>query len=77
MYLAQAQPPAKMANNTLILGALVTPLIGAIVALIFANSDRLQRSIGVLTGLIAWVFSVSLLVQVHDVGVQTDRKSVV
>lgn len=60
-----------MENNTLILGALVTPLIGAIVALIFANSNRLQRSIGVLTGLIAWVFSVSLLVQVHDVGVQT------
>ncbi|MCE2472781.1 MAG: hypothetical protein J4G18_12960 [Anaerolineae bacterium] len=60
-----------MANNTLLLGSLVTPLVGAIVALIFANSNRLQRSIGVLTGLIAWVFSVSLLVQVHDAGVQT------
>ena len=60
-----------MANNTLLLGSLVTPLVGAIVALIFANSNRLQRSIGVLTGLLAWVFSVSLLVQVHDAGVQT------
>ncbi len=60
-----------MENNTLLLGILVTPLVGAIVALIFANSNRSQRSIGVLTGLIAWGFSVSLLAQVHDVGVQT------
>ena len=60
-----------MANNALLLGALVTPLVGAITALIFANSNRLQRSIGVLTGLIAWVFCLALLIQVHDLGVQT------
>lgn len=60
-----------MANNSLLLGALVTPLVGAIAALIFANSNRLQRSIGVLTGLVAWVFCLALLIQVHDRGVQT------
>ena len=53
------------------MGALVTPLVGAIAALLFASSNRLQRSIGVLTGLIAWVFSTALLVQVQDLGVQT------
>ncbi len=60
-----------MANNTLLLGTLVTPLIGAIVALIFAKSNRLQRSLAVLTGLVSWVFSIALLVQVHDIGIQT------
>ncbi len=60
-----------MANNTLLLGILVTPLIGAITALIFAKSNRLQRSLAVLSGLVAWVCSVALLAQVHDIGVQT------
>ena len=60
-----------MANNMLLLGTLVTPLVGAIAALLFAKSNRLQRSVGVLAGLVAWMFSISLLVQVHDRGVQT------
>ena len=55
----------------MLLGALVTPLVGAVAALLFARSNRLQRSIGVLTGLIAWVFATALLVQVQDSGVQT------
>ena len=60
-----------MEQNYFLLGTLVTPLVGAILALIFAQSNRLQRSIGVLAGLIAWVFCTALLVQVHDSGVQT------
>jgi len=60
-----------MEQNYFLLGTLVTPLAGAILALIFAQSNRLQRSIGVLAGLIAWVFCTALLVQVHDSGVQT------
>ena len=60
-----------MEQNYFLLGALVTPLIGAILALIFASSNRLQRSIAVLAGLIAWVFCIALLTQVHDSGVQT------
>ena len=60
-----------MANNPLLVGALVTPLIGAVIALIFAKSNRLQRSLAVLTGLVAWVLSIALLVQVHDSGIQT------
>ena len=60
-----------MANNPLLLGALATPLIGAIAALIFAKSNRAQRSLAVLTGLAAWVFSIALLAQVHDSGIQT------
>ena len=60
-----------MANNALLLGTLATPLIGAIAALLFAQSNRTQRSLAVLTGLLAWVFSIALLVQVHDSGIQT------
>ena len=60
-----------MGNNSLVLGTLVTTLVGAIFALVFARSNRLQRSIGVLAGLVAWVFCIALLVQVHDSDVQT------
>ena len=60
-----------MDSNYFLLGTLVTPLVGAIMALVFAGSNRVQRSIGVLAGLIAWVFCAALLVQVHDGGVQT------
>ncbi len=60
-----------MADNPLLIGTLATPLIGAIAALLFAKSNRRQRSLAVLTGLLAWVFSVALLVQVHDSGIQT------
>ena len=60
-----------MGNNPLLLGTLITPLIGAILTLLFAKSNRLQRSLAVLTGLLAWVFSTALLAQVHDSGIQT------
>ena len=60
-----------MGSNALILGVLVTPLAGAILALLMASRNRLQRIIGVLTSLIAWGFSCALLAQVHASGVQT------
>ncbi len=60
-----------MENNLFLLATLVTPLVGAIAALLFAKHNRLQRYIGVLSGLIAWLSSTVLLVQIHDIGVQT------
>ena len=60
-----------MENNVFLLGTLVTPLAGAIVTLLFARMNRVQRYIGVLTSLIAWLSSAVLLVQVHGMGVQT------
>lgn len=60
-----------MANNVYLLGTLVTPLAGAIVALLFSGNNRWQRVIGLMTGLVAWCFSAILLMQVHQVGVQT------
>ncbi|MYE77576.1 MAG: hypothetical protein F4243_01040 [Chloroflexi bacterium] len=60
-----------MTGNALLLGALATPLIGAILALLAARSNHRQRLIGVATGAIAWLFSAGLLAQVHEYGVQT------
>ncbi len=60
-----------MGNNLLLLSTLATPLVGAIVALLFAKSNRRQRSIGLLSGLIALVLSFALLLQVREIGVQT------
>ena len=60
-----------MDNNIYLLGTLVTPLAGAIIALLFASDNRVQRIIGLLTGLVAWCFSVVLLLQVYQAGVQT------
>ena len=60
-----------MTGNALLLGALATPLIGAIAALICARSNPAQRAIGVITGLITWAFATALLAQVHESGVQT------
>ena len=60
-----------MENNGFLLGTLAAPLVGAIVALLFAKMNRIQRYIGVLTSLIAWIFSTALLAQVHAMGVQT------
>ena len=60
-----------MGSNEFLLGILVTPLAGAIIALLFAHDNRAQRIIGVATSLIAWGFSSILLLQVHQVGVQT------
>lgn len=60
-----------MTDNALLLGALATPLIGAILALLSARSNRRQRAIGVATGVISWIFAAGLLAQVHEYGVQT------
>lgn len=60
-----------MTDNPLLLGALATPLIGAILALLSARSNQNQRAIGVATGVIAWIFAAGLLAQVHEYGVQT------
>ncbi len=60
-----------MESNPLLLGALATPLVGAIAAMLVAKSNRMQRSIGLLSGLLAGVFCTALLVQIHDIGVQT------
>ena len=60
-----------MGENVTLLGTLVTPLAGAVLALVFARSNRAQRSIGVLAGLIACAFCIALLVDVHSHGVQT------
>ncbi|MCY4248146.1 MAG: proton-conducting transporter membrane subunit [Chloroflexi bacterium] len=60
-----------MTDNALLLGALATPLIGAILALLSARSNRRQRGIGLAAGLIAWGFAAGLLAQVHEYGVQT------
>jgi len=60
-----------MGNNYFLLGALVTPLVGAIVALVFARSNRIQRIIGVVAGIIAWLFCSALLIEIHSSGIQT------
>ena len=60
-----------MTDNALLLGALATPLIGAILALLSARSNQRQRGIGVAAGVIAWVFAAQLLMEVHEFGVQT------
>lgn len=60
-----------MTDNALLLGALATPLIGAILALLSARSNQRQRGIGVAAGVIAWIFAAQLLAEVHEFGVQT------
>jgi len=57
--------------NGLLLGTLLTPLLGAVAAMVFARVNRVQRSIGVGAGLVAWVFCLSLLAQVQTAGPQT------
>jgi len=60
-----------MENNLYILGTLVTPIIGSIVALIFAKHNKLQRYIGVAASMITWLLSGVLISQVYSIGVQT------
>ena len=62
-----------MDNNAFILGTLVTPLIGAIIALLFAKNNRVQRYVGFISSLLACVSSAFVLAQVHTIGVQTYR----
>jgi len=60
-----------MDNNVYILGALVIPVLGAIVALLFAKYNKIQRYIGVGASIIAWLSSAVLLSQIHTLGIQT------
>lgn len=62
-----------MDNNIFVLLTLIIPFIGAIIALSFARFNRLQRIIGVIAAIAAWSTSFILLIQVHDVGIQTYR----
>lgn len=62
-----------MDNNIYILGTLVIPFIGAILALLFAKQNRIQRYIGFIASLLTVVASTTVLAQVHTVGVQTYR----
>ena len=58
-------------DNLYLLGALATPLVGAIVTLLLARRNRAQRIAGLAASVIAWLFSAALLLQVHEVGAQT------
>lgn len=62
-----------MDNNVFILGTLVTPFVAAIVALLFAKQNRIQRYIGFFASLVTLVSSTMVLAQVHTIGVQTYR----
>lgn len=62
-----------MDNNIFLLGSLIIPLVGAIVALLFARRNRVQRYIGFVSSLLACASSVVVLAQVHTIGVQTYR----
>jgi len=62
-----------MNNNVFILGTLITPFIGAIIALLFAKHNRVQRYIGFLSSLVTCISSAVVLTQVHTIGVQTYR----
>ena len=62
-----------MGDNIYLLGSLVTPLAGAIIALLLARHNLAQRVVGLLSSLIAWLFSTALLLQAHEVGAQTYR----
>jgi multicomponent Na+:H+ antiporter subunit D len=62
-----------MDNNAFILGTLVTPFIGAIIALLFAKHNQFQRYIGFIASIVTCISSTVVLAQVHTVGVQTYR----
>lgn len=62
-----------MGNNIFILATIFIPFIGAIIALLFARFNRVQRYIGFITSLIAWACSSVTIVQVFDYGIQSYR----
>ena len=62
-----------MENNLYILFSIFTPLIGAILALVFVHHNRIQRWIAVFAGLIAWGCTGIVLGQVLTSGAQTYR----
>lgn len=60
-----------MGDNIFVLGTLVAPLAGAVLALLFANNNTVQRVVGLVSSIVAWFFSTQVLLQVHQIGVQT------
>ena len=60
-----------MGENIFVLGTLVAPLAGAVIALLFAKNNYAQRLVGLITSIVAWVFSTQVLLQVRQTGVQT------
>jgi multicomponent Na+:H+ antiporter subunit D len=60
-------------NNILVLGPIFIMLAGAVLALLLSGRNRLQRYIGLVTGLLAWGSSVAILSQNWDEGVQVYR----
>jgi multicomponent Na+:H+ antiporter subunit D len=62
-----------MENNLYILFSIFTPLIGAILSLVFVHHNRIQRWVAVFAGLIAWACTGIVLGQVLNAGAQTYR----
>ena len=60
-----------MGDNIFVLGTLVAPLAGAVLALLVANNNTVQRVVGLVSSIVAWFFSTRVLLQVHEIGVQT------
>lgn len=60
-----------MDDNLYILATLITPLLGAVIALLFAGHNRIQRWIGLFASIITWIASSFVLVQVYEQGIQT------
>ncbi|MBK8026242.1 MAG: hypothetical protein IPK19_33850 [Chloroflexi bacterium] len=60
-------------TNSSILGPVFIPLVGAVVCLLLARSNRVQRYVGLAFMIVAWLFSVSVLLSVVDGGVQVYR----
>jgi multicomponent Na+:H+ antiporter subunit D len=58
-------------NNALLLGPVFIPLAGVVLALLAARSNQLQRLIGVIAGVLAAAFSLIVLLQTLEGGVQT------
>jgi multicomponent Na+:H+ antiporter subunit D len=59
-----------MVNNALVLGPVFFPLAGAVIALLLARNNTLQRGVAVAAGTLAWLSSVAVLLQTIDDGVQ-------
>ncbi|PJF22207.1 MAG: hypothetical protein CUN56_07160 [Phototrophicales bacterium] len=55
-----------MENNVLVLGPIFLPFLGAIIALIFAQNNRLQRIIGLVASIAAWLTACAVLYQNWD-----------
>ena len=60
-----------MGDNIFVLGTLVAPLAGAVLALLVANNNTVQRVVGLVSSIVAWFCSTQVLLQVHQIGVQT------